>query len=268
MLKKFLSLLFTMLVIFVAVSFAQNNSTQNPTSFNYIPIVAALFGAGITQLGNFLFHKYKERQQKILLNVESTSIFKPFTITDKQKAVLNITSKAGDSHQFHNLFLSSIHLQNKSNKDFEDFEFIISAPVGYDIIQIAEQTPGDHHILSKSPDLDFNTRGTKVNIKLSPFNRGDKYSLKIYTTAFAETDDIPLLAFDTRFPVKFITEVMNSELEKNTISVSINWLAIAVMAVATLLGFGISSTIKQNQIRQAEYKAIEKILVDTIQTHK
>ena len=168
-------------------------------------------------MGNFAFHKYKERKQRIILEQETTSVFKPFTIGDKQPPVLKITSASGNDYQFNNLFLTIIHLRNKSDKDFDSFEVTFSTPKDYEFIHITETTTGIQHIVTKDPLLDFSARGTSVKVTLTPFNRKDKYSLKAYSTSL-KSNDLPILGYDSRHPVEFEESGKESVLKLTTVA--------------------------------------------------
>lgn len=218
-----------------AVATTTNAQASNPTNYNSIAFTAGLTFL-LTQLGNFLFHKYKERKQKILLSQETTSVFKPFTIGDKHPPLLNITAASGNDYQFTNLFLSIVHLENKSDKDFESFDFSITTPEDYDIIHITESTTGIQHTVTQSPKLDFSNRGKGTNLTLTPFNRGDKYIIKAYTTSKDKGDTIPELKYDTRFPITFVNVAKEP--------VSDRWLwgyqFVLTLIIASLLGFTIN----------------------------
>jgi len=113
-----------------------------------------------------------------------------------------IVSRGDKEYTFKNLFLVNVEVVDKGNQDIQEFRFGITLGGADLIVHHDYQAPDRHHSIAYSlaspeepkPELDY---------VLTPFNRQDIYSFKLYVVIPEGEDEPNLITLSSPHPIKF-----------------------------------------------------------------
>ena len=174
-------------------------------NINWIHIAIALISGGaMGAILNQLFYWRRSRIQPIGKNVE----LKPFFLPNKDEKSLNtkVTIDEGNNKkfEFENLWIATLLIANKGNKDFSEFNFGIDFKNEATVIRANSTNSNRHHQLIFKQEPKLNQGLKELDITIKPLNRNQVYELDFYFTTkgnvFTE-NDIQLV---TSHPVNFV----------------------------------------------------------------
>ncbi|RXF70521.1 hypothetical protein [Arcticibacter tournemirensis] len=176
---------------------------QNDTIIEVIKIILPLIGGGaVGAIITALVTSRRNRIQPISKHVNITNIFVPSKLLGDHITRLTF-SGATTNYDFENLFIAQIELENRGNKDWEQFEFGITLPENVYAININAIGKDRHHSINYSPEINFEEKSNVLDIKLHPFNRKDVYSITLFLTSTANGIDSEI-TFSSKSAVKFM----------------------------------------------------------------
>lgn len=187
---------------------AETNSTLEIIKIGTGVISGGAFGAIITAIIN----KRNNRIQRISKNVKISNIFYPNELLYPHITRITISGTTEDYH-FENLYLCQIAVENKGNKDFNQFNFGISMPEASEMVNIQYKSSDRHHIATFDPAISFNHSSNVIDATLTPFNRKNIYHIDILFTSNRQLLETQI-QFSTAMPVVF----MDFELFRKTFS--------------------------------------------------
>lgn len=150
------------------------------SELNWIQVAASLLGGGAAgAVITILVTAFRSRRQPVGFRIDVLPVFRR-AVHDARFSP-SVTVSDGDATlHFDNLFLASIDLVNRGNRDKAAF------PVGFTLAQgdaaiLAEcSTPDRHHAATVAIAPTPAKARQDVDYNLSPFNRGDLYRVKLY----------------------------------------------------------------------------------------
>jgi hypothetical protein len=176
-------------------------TTEN---LDLIKILASILGGGaIGAIITAVVTTRRNRIQPIGASVNLSESILPDNLVKDHVTKITI-SGATESYHYDNLYLASIEVLNKGNKDYESFDFGITLPDGMSIINVAVKSADRHHSIQYCPQVSFNSKLNYIDLTLSPFNRKDKYTISLTLTGTFTNVPNPIL-FSSKLPVKFVS---------------------------------------------------------------
>jgi hypothetical protein len=176
------------------------------TGMTWIGFLITLAGGGA--MGAIIKIMYDYKQNRIQAVRQRIKVFPLFHHTDKPQnfsAVVSVTHD-GSIKEYKNLFVADITITNRSNKDYDDFEF--GADLEKDeCIYVAWENPDQHHTLTPITIVSPSAPASKIKFQLSPFNRTNSYSLRLYLTLNEDGREPTLPQLTARQSVQFIDEL-------------------------------------------------------------
>jgi len=174
-------------------------------NINWIHILIALISGGaMGAIINQVFYWRRNRIQSVGKNIE----VKPFFIPTKDGKSLNtkITIDDGNNqkYEFENLWIATLLIANKGNKDFNEFNFGIDIKNEATVIRASSTNSNRHHQLIFKDEPELNRGLNELDITLKPLNRNQVYEIDIYITTNASSfseSDIDLIS---PHPIKFV----------------------------------------------------------------
>ena len=90
----------------------------------------------------------------------------------------------GKSVEFDNLYLAQLRITNRGPTDLKRFTFGVTlpsaAPKVYEAIRVDGESADRHHVVDGPVDLSPMTPRHGVDLVLTPFNRRDQYTVRLY----------------------------------------------------------------------------------------
>jgi hypothetical protein len=183
-------------------------------------IIIAVIGLGVGGLGGAVFKalwdEWKNRIQPVGRSVEIIPILKP-TNTKSGFETYVVVIQLGGEKRYYNLFLLDIEISNRGNQHKAAFDFGITLAPGEQAINIESDTPDRHHTVTHSP-ASIDQPQNSIDFTLKPFNRRDRYQIKVYVTIPTHSIAPAIPEFSSVDPVKFtdiksLTETLAESIE-------------------------------------------------------
>jgi hypothetical protein len=147
---------------------------------NWVQVTAALIGGGAAgAVINALVSAYRSRRQPVGHRVDVLPVFRPSGTESELQAVIAVSHES-KTVNFGNLFLAEAQVINKGNQDLAEFKFGLTLGKGDACIYVDSTPPDRHHkaLLDSAPGP--STPRNEIDFTLTPFNRRDTYSFKLY----------------------------------------------------------------------------------------
>jgi hypothetical protein len=179
---------------------------------NWVLVGASLFGGGacgavITNVVSAV----RNRKQPVGYRIDMDPVFEGTLSDSGLPARLTITDPSGPV-ELDNLFLAELQFVNRGNKDLKDFRLGITLAGDDRVIHVAPKPRDRFHTCNVSPAPTPKTPLQTVDFTLSPFSRGDLYSLKIYIVIPKGATEPAPIAVGSPEPVVFVGMPTLSEL--------------------------------------------------------
>lgn len=137
----------------------------------------ALLTAGITS--------YRNRVQPVGFRLRIVPVFWRGS-NDSGLSATVILDAGGQSGQYDSLHLMEFELVNSGNQDVAEFPFGITLADGDVAVHLQAVAPDRHHAVVQETELGPGSPGSELDLVLRPFNRGDKYILRLHIVIPAE----------------------------------------------------------------------------------
>jgi len=147
------------------------------------PVIASLVGGGA--MGATLtaaVTSYRNRRQPIGFRVDVRSVFRQVR-SDGNFSVTVGVSDGTSTLQYANLFVVTVELVNRGNRDFSNFQVGFTLAQGDEAILMETVTPDRHHISTVKIAPVPTATLSEIDVALAPFNRRDSYRHEIYVVA-------------------------------------------------------------------------------------
>ena len=159
-----------------------------------LAIGASLFGGGA--MGALITQVVTARRRRPLSVGFRTTIYpvlkaKPSEVKLHAKVVVD---HENSSFEFENLFVAHTELVNRGPIDHPEFPFGVTLPSGDHVVQaiFAEGAGADrHHSIDVISPVSPDSLSHEVDFKLTPFNRGDIYSVRTYMVVRSQDNRDP-----------------------------------------------------------------------------
>lgn len=173
-------------------------------TMNWVQPVATALGGGLMGALLTLFvSARRQRIQPILGRITFQPLFSHAPSVGSMKARITLSAGAKD-HQFENLHLETLEIVNIGNRDFESFAFGVTLQAGEQAVN-AEWDSGDrHHQVSLSEPLSPESPKSQIDVTLTPLNRGDAYTLRLYTVIQTGSRETRTPILSTRESIRFV----------------------------------------------------------------
>lgn len=196
--------------------------------------VTLVAGGAMGAMIKILHDQRQSRKQPIGQRI---SVF-PFFQSDKYadlQAVVTVTNKESVT-EYRQIFVADLSLQNRGNRDFDEFEFGVVVGNGL-CFHVGWENPDQHHGLELLTEASPSMAKSELKFKLCPFNRQDLYSLRLYLTP-TETLDPVLSVLTTPHPIRFVSfyETPKQSLLKEVIIAFIIFMSALMVGVLSYLG--------------------------------
>jgi hypothetical protein len=237
---------------------------------NYMTLIISLvsggaFGALIT----IVYTQYQKRKQPVEYNIKTNTIFIPADISKDHETSITISGNdiEAKEYKFNNLFLAILEVKNTSTIDFENFKFGVFLSNNRNIVKIEFSTLDKKHELNILPKVNFENTRNEIDVELNPFNRQEKYELKLYISGGENYITNGEIEISTKHAIKLVEKTGN----KNQYLSGLNLLIGVIAISALILGFMNSKTTyeeKQENIQRAEkildYWKVLDVKVDSV----
>ena len=183
-------------------------------------LIIAAIGLGVGGLGGAIFKalwdEWKNRIQPVGRRIEIIPILKPPT-TKAGFETYVVVNQLGEEKRYYNLFLMDIEIFNRGNQHRQQFDFGITLQPGEQAINIEPDTPDRHHTVTHT-QTSITQPQNSIDFTLKPFNRSDRYQLKVYVTIPTHSTNPSLPRFSSEEPVRFtdiksLTETLAESIE-------------------------------------------------------
>jgi hypothetical protein len=193
----------------------------------YIPIVMSLIGGGLAgSIVTNIVTTYRSRLQPVGYRIEIAPVLRSKPESTSLPAKITIEHQ-GTTHSFGNLFIARIQILNQGNRDLSEFNFGITLASGDTAIHIEGSGPDRHHTISALTPVTPASTTREVDLRCTPFNRGDAYTLNAFIVA-GNTPDPGELQISSSLPVKFSNIPTFSEIALRTSSLSLSLLRLLI----------------------------------------
>jgi len=186
-------------------------------NINWLQVVAALIGGGAAgAIITAIITTYRARRQPIGRRIDIVPVFRQSNDSRSLRAKIAIAHE-NKINTFENLFLAEVQIVNRGNSDLQEFLFGVTLGKEDRCIFVETLAPDRHHNNIQTTVVTPQNPQREIDFKLSPFNRGDSYSLKMYVVipeAQMEPQEIKL---GSPSPVKFIDMPTIRELLSNAV---------------------------------------------------
>ena len=146
---------------------------------------------------------FRNRVQPIGYRVQYLRVFQGTMGSSSLQAYLKITDGQHVSN-FDNLFIAEIDVDNKGNKDFETFSFGMTLSRTNRAFFAETKSPDRHHTVQQDSPVQLQSPISDLDFTLKPFNRGDRYSFKVFVTVDSVRDAPAPPKLSSPHSVKFI----------------------------------------------------------------
>ena len=173
-------------------------------------IIVVLSGGAAGAFITIIYNQRKDRIPPINFSIDYNTIFTAEHVYEKHQTSIILSEKSDDGEknfQFDNLYLAIVKLKNTSRNDFGKFKFGLSLKEDQEIVKIDTVSSDEKHQIKTTPKIDFLKRHSQVDVRLTPFNRKDEYTIKIlYTSSQNSPIEQRLIRLSTRHPVRLLSE--------------------------------------------------------------
>lgn len=181
-----------------------NSNLENPNQMmEILKILGSVLGGGaVGALITWRVTEYRNKKQNVKYFVSIETLFNPQSINND---ITRITfSGATSNYNYENLYIATLSFENIGNKEIENFNVDITLPETIKIIKAEPVTMDRSHKLSITNDLGFENSKSEIDIELKPFNRNDKYEIKLFLTITKETIEMADFKLSTVSPINFV----------------------------------------------------------------
>lgn len=167
-----------------------------------VKILASVVGGGAAgALITSLVTGYRNRLQPIYWRSQVVQLFSASRVAGS--LTTSITFADGEnSASFDNLYLVEVHVSNRGNRDMPTFAFGLTFGEADKVIHVVSAESDRHHTSTFSAIPTPNSHSRLMDLVLTPFNRRDVYSFKIFVVAGEPTP--PSISISSSEPVKFV----------------------------------------------------------------
>jgi hypothetical protein len=151
--------------------------------FEWIKIGAGVLSGGLA--GAVLTNAitaYRSRIQPVGKRIDVTPLFSPGFTGSALSPSITVTSGA-TTYQFSNLHVADVQVFNRGNRDLAHFSFGLTLSSGDEAVHIDSTVPDRHHTVSLVKPVSPANKTATPDLILTPFNRGDAYTLKVFIVA-------------------------------------------------------------------------------------
>lgn len=146
---------------------------------------------------------FRNRVQPIGYRIQYLKVFQGTVGSSSLQAHLKI-SDGQRVCNFDNLFIAEIDLDNKGNKDFDSFTFGMTLSRSNRAFFVEAGSPDRHHIVQQNTPVQLQSQVSDLDFTLKPFNRGDRYSFKVFLTVASAQDTPKPPRLSSPHSVKFV----------------------------------------------------------------
>ncbi|MBI5203464.1 MAG: hypothetical protein HZA11_00935 [Nitrospirae bacterium] len=196
---------------------------------NWLPIVAALIGGGAAgAIITAIISTYRSRRQPIGRRIDIVPVFRQSNDSKSLRAKIAIAHE-NKINTFENLFLAEVQIVNRGNSDLQEFIFGVTLGKEDRCIFVETIAPDRHHNNIQTTLVTPDSPRSEIDFRLSPFNRGDSYALKMYVVIPADQMEPQEIKLGSPSPVKFIdmptiVELLsNAALKVGPIRIGVGW---------------------------------------------
>ncbi len=171
----------------------------------WLQIGAALVGGGLAgSLVTLASNNYRTRIQPIGYRITRRTLYRGDIKGNSVQAKISLVND-GDIYTYNNLYMLDLEIINTGNQDKASFPFGLTLGIGEKAVHTVSTSTDRHHefILDNVPSP-TNTR-TSIDCRLTPFNRGDRYFLTVYTVLDDQNTEPLDVSIGSREAVKFVT---------------------------------------------------------------
>jgi len=146
-------------------------------------LAAALLGGGaMGAIINAILTSYRNRVQPVGQRTDVIAIFSR-TLDDTALPTAITVEDGGVEHRFTNLFIAEVVITNRGNRDIKDFRLGITLDDGDSAINATAKGADRMHVAEQLTKVCPATSSDTIDFILTPFNRRDSYSLKLWLVA-------------------------------------------------------------------------------------
>ncbi len=174
------------------------------SQISWVHVVVALIGGGSAgAIINALISGYRARLQPVGRRVEILPVF-----IKQSENPSGLTAEIAIAHNdsintFKNLYLAEILVVNRGNKDLNEFKFGVTLSGGDRCIFIVPSAPDRHHKVLQDSVVTPQSPQDAIDFTLSPFNRKDSYSFKMYIVILEGAEQPNKIVLGSSSPVRF-----------------------------------------------------------------
>ena len=172
---------------------------------NWVHVITSLLGGGaMGAVINAFVAAYRGRLQRIGSRISFLPVFRQDGGASSLSAKIAVTHEQ-ETRTFDNLFLAELQVVNRSNKDISEFDFGATlVGEGDQCIYVETSPPDRHHKVLQSSLVTPQAPSRELDFKLTPFNRGDSYSFKLYIVIPESRVEPGKIILGSSSPIKFI----------------------------------------------------------------
>ena len=150
-----------------------------------------------------LWDAYQGRVQPVSFKTRFLRVFKDTIGPSSLRAELQVTDGV-ETRQFHNLFVAEVTIVNTGNAHIEEFNF--GQTLGGDDVAIFTEpiVPDRHHTMVQTSRVAVGAAAHEVDFVCKPFNRKDKYTVKVFLSIPIEKTEPDDIVPSTSYPVTFV----------------------------------------------------------------
>ena len=146
---------------------------------------------------------FRSRVQPIGYRVQYLKVFQGTMGSSSLQTYLKISDGQHVSN-FDNLFIAEIDVDNKGNKDFDAFSFGMTLSRTNRAFFVETKSPDRHHTVQHDSPVQLQSPLSDLDFTLKPFNRGDRYSFKVFVTVTSIRDAPGPPKLSSRHSVKLV----------------------------------------------------------------
>ena len=174
------------------------------TDVQWYHIVIPLIGGGaIGAIISAIVSAIRNRVQPVGRRIEFIPIFKETLGVSSLRTKITISDGQND-YKFDNLFIAQVQLVNRGNRDIAEFRFGITLSSDDRVIYAELHSQDRHHIVKQVSELSLSNPVSDIDFILQPFNRGDSYSLDLFTVISEGRDKPGTIQLSSPHPIKFV----------------------------------------------------------------
>lgn len=124
----------------------------------------------------------RNRKQPVGFRISILEVFNQDFGPAGLEAVLRV-GRGAEAVEFQNLFLAEVEVVNRGNRDFPSFECGITVDPSDSVIYADAEGLDRHHQIRFDDPPSPRAPRHEVDVKFTPFNRGDSYKLVLHLVA-------------------------------------------------------------------------------------